>query len=131
MLNMTDHQTLILLYILFIWIVILHTLEEIAQGMYTIELGPFKPTRIKYLLAASGITTVNLGTLALIVAGHRYGLYLGLFTTSVIGILQLPAHAIGFMIQGRKPIRFGAGFYSSIPLAIIGLVLFLKILGSL
>jgi len=128
---MPDHQSLVLLYILFLWMVILHTFEEIAQEMYTIEIGPFKPTRKKYLFAASGITTLNLVTLALIVTGNRYGLYLGLFTSSVIGVLQFPAHVFGFIKAGKKPHRFGAGFYSSIPLAIVGLVLLLKLIDNL
>jgi len=128
---MTDHQALILLYILFCWMVLLHTFEEIAQKMYTIEIGPIRLSRRKYLLGASGITTVNLSALALIVIDHRYGLYLGLFTSTVIGFLQLPVHALGFVKEGRKPQRFGAGFYSSIPLAAVSLVLLLNIIKAL
>jgi len=127
----SDHNVLVLLYILFIWMVLLHTFEEIAQEIYTLEIGPIKMTRRKYLLGASGITSLNLATLALLVAGHKLGIYLGLFTSSVIGCLQLPVHAIGFFAEGRKPRRVGAGFYSSIPLAAAGLVLLRALLKTL
>jgi len=128
---MPESSTLVLLYILFIWTVLLHTFEEIAQEIFTLKIGPITMTRRKYLLGASGITTLNLATLALLVAGNRLGLYLGLFTSSVIGCLQLPVHALGFFAEGRKPRRVGAGFYSSIPLAAVGLALLIALLKSL
>ena len=82
----------------------------------------------KYLFLASLISTINLGTLALLVAGNRAGLYLGVFTSSIIGAAQGIVHTIGFIKENRKPKRVGAGFYSSIPLSIIGLVLLYKII---
>jgi len=128
---MVNQQTIILLYILFIWCVVLHTLEEIAQGAFEVKIGRIKPGKKKYLFGASMITTVNLGTLALIVAGNRIGLYLGIFTSSVIGVLQALVHGYGFIREGGKARNFGMGFYSSIPLSIVGLILLINILKAL
>ncbi len=121
-------QEIILLYVFFIWLVILHTFEEISQEIFTVQVGRIKLSRRKYLVGASLITTINLGTLALLIAGNKIGLYLGLFTSSTIGVLQAPIHAYGFFKEGNKTKNLGAGFYSSIPLALTGLVLLINIL---
>jgi len=55
-----------------------------------------------------------LGALALIVSRNKIGLYLGIFTTSVIGILQAVVHTEGFIKEGGKAKNIVAGFYSSI-----------------
>jgi hypothetical protein len=110
-----EHQTIVLLYILFIWFVIIHTFEEVSQGVFDIQLGRLKLNKRKYLFGAGMITTLNLGTLALIVAGYTLGLYLSIFTSSVIGILQAVVHTIGYFKEGRKAQKLGAGFYTSIP----------------
>ena len=125
---MVSHQEIILLYIFFIWLVVLHTFEEISQEIFEIKVGRIKMSRRKYLIGASIITTVNLGTLSLIISGSKIGLYLGIFTSSTIGVLQAPIHAFGFFREGKKAKNLGAGFYSSIPLAITGFVLLINIL---
>lgn len=125
---MGNYETIILLYILFIWFVVLHTFEEISQGIFGLKVGRIKMTTRKYLLGATIITTVNLGTLSLLVVGSKTGLYLGVFTASVIGVLQALVHGIGFIKEGRKARNMGAGFYSSIPLAVAGAVLLYNIL---
>ena len=117
---MGSYQTIVLIYILFIWCVVLHTFEEISQGIFGLRIGPIKMNIRKYLLGATLITTVNLGTLALIVIGNKTGLYIGIFTSSAIGILQAFLHGIGYLIEGRKTKKLGAGFYSSIPLSFVG-----------
>ena len=61
---MSPHIILILSYILFIWLVVLHTFEEISCDIMGLELGPIKLTKNRYLLGASAISTINLGTLA-------------------------------------------------------------------
>ena len=55
---MENYQTIVLIYILFIWFVVLHTLEEISQEIFGIEIGPIKVTKKKYLFGATLITTV-------------------------------------------------------------------------
>ncbi|RLD24159.1 MAG: hypothetical protein DRI54_06450, partial [Bacteroidetes bacterium] len=92
---MENNETIILLYILFIWLVVLHTFEEMAQGIFELKIGRINLSKKKYLIGASLITTVNLGTLALIVSNNRIGLYFGVFTASVFGILQAVVHTIG------------------------------------
>lgn len=125
---MENFETIILLYILFIWFVVLHTFEEVAQGIFKLKLKKIELTKKKYLIAASLITTVNLGTLALLVSGNRIGLYFAIFTASVFGILQVIVHTIGFIKEGGKAKNIGAGFYSSIPLSIVATILLYFIL---
>ncbi len=121
-------KIIILLYILFIWFVVLHTFEEMAQGIFELKIGKINLTKKKYLIGASLITTVNLGTLALLVSGNKIGLYLGIFTASVFGILQAVVHTVGFIKEGGKAKNIGAGFYSSIPLSIVAAILLYHII---
>lgn len=128
---MENYETITLLYILFIWLVVIHTFEEISQEIFGLHIGPIKATRGKYLFGASLISTVNLGTLALIVSGNKLGLYVGVFTSSIFGILQALVHTIGYFKEGRKPQRLGAGFYTSLPLALGGALLLYNILQAI
>ena len=123
---MPENLALILTYIIFIWVVILHTFEEISCGI--MELGKIKVTRNKYLFAASGISTLNLGTLILLILSIPAGYYLAIFTSAVIGILQAAVHSIGFLREGKNARGIGSGFYTSIPLAIVGLIVLLQII---
>ena len=128
---MENNETIILLYVLFVWFVVLHTFEEISQGIFELKAKKVRVTKKKYLIVASFITTINLGTLALIISGNKSGLYIGIFTVSVFGILQAVVHTVGFIKEGGKAKNIGAGFYSSIPLSIVAAILlyhiFLKI----
>ena len=124
---MSPNTTLILSYVLFIWLVVLHTFEEISCDIMGLELGPIKMTKNRYLLGASAISTINLGTLALLILGLPAGYYLGLFTTAIIGMFQALVHGIGYIRECRKSRGMGAGFFSSIPLAIVGLIVFIQL----
>jgi len=124
---MPSNQLLILSYIVFIWMVVLHTFEEISCGIMELQLGPIKMTKNRYLLAASAISTINLGTLVLLVLGVPTGYYFGLFTSAIIGVSQAIVHGIGYLRENKNARGMGAGFYSSIPLAIIGLIIFIQI----
>ena len=122
-------NTLLLIsYIIFIWLVLLHTLEEIACGVMEIQLGHMQMTRKKYLLGASAISTLNLTTLALLILNVQAGLFMGLFCTAIFGVFQAIVHTVGYFKEHRKCIGLGSGFYSSIPLAIIGVYTFLQLL---
>ena len=123
---MSPNQILVLSYIAFVWVVILHTFEEIACGVMELQLAHIKMTRNRYLVAASVISTVNLGTLALLVPGLQGGYYIGLFTSATIGVFQAIIHGIGYLRENRKARGLGAGFYSSIPLALVGLIVFVQ-----
>ena len=107
---MENYESIVLLYILFIWFVVLHTFEEMAQGIFKLKIGKINLTKKKYLIGTSLITTVNLGTLAILVSGYKIGLYLGIFTVSVFGILQTVVHTVGFIKEGGKAKNIGAGF---------------------
>jgi hypothetical protein len=128
---MSSNIILILSYIAFIWLVILHTFEEISCNIMEAQIGHIKMTKNKYLLVASSISTINLGTLALLIAGLPAGYYLGLFTSAVIGVFQAVIHTIGYLREKRTPRRLGAGFYSSIPLAIVGFLVFSQLLQAI
>jgi len=125
---MPPETILILTYIAFIWLVVLHTFEEIGSGIMEQQIGHIKLTQKRYLFGASLISTVNLGTLALIVMGLSAGFFIGLFTTAIFGVFQALVHTIGYFREGRKSRGLGAGFFSSIPLAITGLIVFIQLL---
>ena len=125
---MPPDQVLILLYIAFVWVVTLHTFEEISCGIMELQLAHIKVTRSRYLVAASAISTVNLGTLAMLVLGLPVGHYVGLFTSATIGLSQAIVHTMGYLRENRKARGLGAGFFSSIPLAIVGLMVFVQII---
>jgi hypothetical protein len=126
--NMSPDQMLILLYIVFIWVVILHTLEEISCDIMELQLRHFMMTRNRYLVASGVISTVNLVTLAMMVLNLPVGYYFGLFTSAVIGMFQAIVHGVGYLRENRNARGLGAGFYTSIPLAIVGLLVFVQII---
>ncbi len=123
---MSPDTTLILSYIVFVWLVALHIFEEISCNVMEIQTGHFNMTKNKYLFGASIISTVNLVTLALLVIGLPIGLYLGLFTTALIGIFQGVIHTIGYLRENKTARGLGVGFYTSIPLSLVGIVLFIQ-----
>jgi len=125
---MPSNLFLILSYIVFIWLVILHTFEEISCDIMELQVGKIKLTRNRYLLAASAISTINLAVLALLVLGMPAGYYLGLVTSFIIGVIQAVVHTVGYLRENKQARGIGAGFYSSIPLAIIGLIVFIQII---
>jgi hypothetical protein len=124
-----DEQTIILTaYAVFIWLVVLHTFEEIASGIFDQQIGPIKLKKSRYLLAAGAISTLNMSTLVLLILGLPAGAFIGMFTTAVFGVLQGFVHTIGYFKDGRKARGLGAGFYSAIPLAMVGAVTFYLLL---
>lgn len=123
---MTPGTSLVLSYIVFIWLVALHTFEEISSNAMEMQFGHIKMTKNKYLIGASIISTVNLATLTTLVIDLPIGLYLGLFTTAIFGIFQGVIHTIGYLRENKKARGLGVGFYTSIPLAIVGIVLFVQ-----
>jgi len=125
---MDEHTTILVIYAIFIWLVVLHTFEEIASGIFELELGHHKPGKNRYLLGASGISTLNMITLVLLILGLPVGIFIGLFTTAIFGMLQGGVHTVGYFREGRKARGLGAGFYSAIPLAIVGAFTFYLLL---
>ena len=121
---MDEQTTILVVYAIFIWLVVLHTFEEIASGVFDLEVRGHKPGKQRYLLAASGISTLNMITLVLLILGLPAGYFVGLFTTAVFGVFQGIVHTVGYFREGRKAQGLGAGFYSAIPLTILGAVAF-------
>ncbi|MBT3337337.1 MAG: hypothetical protein HN855_08785 [Anaerolineae bacterium] len=128
---MSPNTILILSYILFIWLVVLHTFEEISCDVMGLELGHIKLTKNRYLLGASFISTLNLGTLALLVLGLPVGYYLALFTSAVLGVFQALVHTIGYIREVKKARGLGAGFFSSLPLAIAGVIVLIQLIQAI
>ena len=128
---MSPNLMLVLSYILFIWLVVLHTFEEISCGIMDLEFGHIKLTKNRYLLGASFISTLNLGTLALLTLGLPTGYYLGLLTTAIFGVFQALVHTVGYFREGKKSRGLGAGFFSSIPLALIGVAVFIQLIRAI
>lgn len=128
---MDAHTTLVLGYIGFAWLLMLHTLEEIANGVFGLKVGPLNLEKNRYLLAASALTTLNLATLALIAAKVPLGYYLGIFMTAIPGVFQGIIHTIGYFKEGRRTRGLGVGFYSAIPLSLWGAVVLVMILQRL
>ena len=124
-------QTLLLTYVLFVFFVFIHTLEEIACDVFSLSLRGHQIGKKRYLFGATMMTTLNLGTLALLIAGLPAGFYLGLFTSAIIGVFQAVVHTVGFIRAGGKMRGVGAGFYSAIPLALVGAAVFVRILSEL
>ena len=75
-------------YTIFTWLVILHTFEEIACGIFDLQLGHVLMKKNRYLLAASGIASFNMLVMVLLILNLPIGLYLGLFASAVLGVLQ-------------------------------------------
>ena len=95
------------------------------------QIGHIKMTKNKYLLGASIISTVNFVTLALLVYDLPTGYYLGLFTSAIFGIFQAVVHSIGYLKENKTTRSLGAGFYSSLPLALISIPLFIQLLKAI
>lgn len=128
---MTEQTIILLAYTIFIWLVVLHTFEEISSGIFDLKLGHIKMEKNRYLLAASGISTLNMTTLVLLILGLPAGAFIGLFTTAIFGVLQGIVHTVGYFREGRKARGPGAGFYSAIPLAFVGALTFYLLVKSI
>jgi len=128
---MVEGTTILITYAIFIWLVVLHTFEEIASGIFNLEVRGHQPGKKRYLLAAGGISTLNMVTLVLLILGLPVGTFIGLFTTAVFGVFQGIVHTVGYFREGRKAQGLGAGFYSAIPLTILGAVAFYLLLQSM
>jgi hypothetical protein len=75
---MDGQATIQITYAIFVWLVVLHTFEEIASGVFDLEIRGHQTGKKRYLLAASGISTLNMVTLVLLILGLPVGYFLGL-----------------------------------------------------
>ncbi len=128
---MDEHTIVLVAYTIFIWLVVLHTFEEIASGIFELDISGHRPGKKHYLLVASGISTVNMITLVLLILGLTVGTFVGLFTTAVFGLLQGVVHTVGYFREGCKARGLGAGFYTALPLTTIGAVAFYLLLKTI
>jgi len=107
-----------------VFIQILHIFEEIAMEAYT--LIP-KGSLSKYLLAASGLVTLSMGTLLLILFELVVGYYFGL-VVSVLAIGNFLIHTIGLIKNKKFKGTLAAGFFTGILLGGMGVFTFILLI---
>jgi len=105
---------------------IFHIFEEIGFGAYNIAGG-----LRKYLIVASVLVALNFVAFGLIHLDIKTGFYLGAFSSLVLAVGNGLIHSIGWIKTRTLRDGIGAGIYTGIPLAIIGVVVFIQILQKL
>ena len=107
-----------------VFIQILHIFEEIAMEAYT--LIP-KGSLSKYLLAASGLVTLSMVTLLMILFELVVGYYFGL-VVSVLAIGNFLIHTIGLIKNKKFKGTLAAGFFTGILLGGMGVFTFILLI---
>ena len=105
---------------------IFHILEEVGFGAYKIAGG-----LRKYLIVASVLVTLNFTAFTLIRFDIAWGLYLGAFTSLVLAFGNGVIHSVGWIKTRTNKDSIGAGVFKGIPLAIMGVLVFIQILQKL
>ncbi len=119
-------NTLIISYLLMMLLQVWHILEEIGLGGYKVA-----HSLKKYLFAASVLVTINYVGFALILNGNKAGYFIGLFTSAVLAVGNGIVHAVGYIKTRTVRDSLGAGFFTGIPLAIVGGFVFYQIISNL
>jgi hypothetical protein len=117
---------LITSYLLMMLLQTWHILEEIGCGAYKVA-----HTLTKYLFAASVLVTINYVGFALILNGSKTGYIIGLFTSAVLAVGNGIVHIVGYIKTKTLRDSLGAGFYTGIPLAIVGGFVFYQLINIL
>lgn len=107
-------EYLVFSYLAMTLIQVFHIFEEIWGKLYEI-IG----TLPKYLIAASILVTLNFVFLALIIAELRIGYILGM-VGAFMAIINGLVHTVGYIKTRTFRQGIGAGFFTGIPLAIVG-----------
>ena len=105
---------------------IFHIFEEVGLGAYKIA-GELR----KYLIVASVLVTLNFTTFTLIHLDFIWGAYLGAFTSLVLAVGNGVIHTIGWIKSWTNKDNLGASVFTGIPLAILGVLVFIQILQKL
>ena len=105
---------------------IFHIFEEVGLGAYKIAGG-----LRKYLIVASVLVTLNFTAFTLIHLDFIWGAYLGAFTSLVLAVGNGVIHSIGWIKTRTVKDSIGAGVFTGIPLAILGILVFIQILPNL
>jgi len=103
-----------------------HIFEEIGCGAYKVA-----HSLEKYLVAASVLVTINFTAFALILNGNKAGFYLGLLTSGVLAVGNGIVHTVGYIKTKSVRDSLGAGFFTGIPLTIVGGFVFYRLLQAL
>ncbi|MBC8504498.1 MAG: HXXEE domain-containing protein [Anaerolineales bacterium] len=119
-------STLMLTYLLMMLMQIFHIFEEIGMGAYKVA-----HSLNKYLFAASVLVTINFSAFALIAFNMRFGLFLGLLTSGVLALGNGVVHVFGVIKTKTFRDSLGAGVFTGIPLAIVGLIVFIQLIQNI
>ena len=105
---------------------IFHIFEEVGCGAHNIA-GGLK----KYLIVASTLVTLNFTAFGLILYDNKWGYILGIFTSLVLAVGNGVIHSIGWIKTRTNRDSLGAGVFTGIPLALLGVWVFFQILPNL
>ncbi len=119
-------STLLFTYLLMMLLQVFHIFEEIGMGAYKVA-----HSLNIYLFAASVLVTINFAAFALIAFNVRFGLYLGLFTSGVLALGNGVIHVFGLIKTKTFKDSLGAGVFTGIPLAIVGVIVIIQLVQSL
>ena len=117
---------LILSYLIMMLMQIWHIFEEIGMGAYKLA-----HSLKRYLVVASILVTINFTVFTLIWMDVLVGYYLGFLTSGVLAIGNGLVHSIGWLKTRKLRDGIGAGLFTGIPLAIIGLVVLIQLINQL
>ena len=105
---------------------VLHIFEEIAFGAYKLV-----QSLNKYLFAASILVIFNFTHYILILSNLKVGFYLGIFSSFVLAFGNGLVHIYGWLKTWTLHGSLDAGVFSSLPLSIVGIIVFIQLVGNL
>jgi len=114
-------EHIISLYLLLMFLQILHIFEEIGLEAYKVAGGLGK-----YLGVASILVAVNFLALFLMVQGLTLGYILALFG-AVLGIGNGIIHVVGYFKSRSVRGTVGAGVFTGIPFALVGTIVLVQL----
>ena len=115
---------MIIIWFLFLLLFqILHIFEEISMEAYKVS----KLDNLnKYLIVASVIVIVTISTLVGIVLDTQIGYILGV-GVSLLALSNCIVHSVGLIRLKKMRVTIAAGFYTGIPLGILGVLCFIQV----
>jgi hypothetical protein len=114
-------------YLLMMLLQVIHIFEEMACGAYKLMGNGLR----KYLVVASLLVTANFVVFALILGGQRVAMVLGLVTSGIMAVGNGVVHTVGYWKTRSLRDGVGAGVFSSLPLGVVGVVVFYLLAGAL
>ncbi|MHA1220208.1 MAG: hypothetical protein ACTSQB_00575 [Candidatus Heimdallarchaeota archaeon] len=114
-------------FLVLVFIQVLHIFEEIAMEVYV--LLP-KGSVLKYLLVASGLVALSMGSLLLIIFELVVGYYFGLFV-AIIAIVNFLVHTVGLIKKRKMKGTLAGGFFTGILLGGMGVFVLILLIQTI